>query len=408
MCKIKLPNPWRPSSRKDPRLSEDIDITTPSRNTDISGGSSLFSRFSYSSAASSLATVREFLPDNPNVYRFKELADATAQFSSGRMGKSSVWICVLRGKTVAVTVRNQKRKIKDFRLGLREICHAHHASIVKLLGACCHGEQVYLVYEYVQGSNLDECLRSTKAPGFTVLSSWISRMQIAVDVAQGLDYLHHDSDINYIHNYIQTSSVLVTEPGYRARICHLGACYLAGEYEVGNIFETQGDSNSNIRAGGLHRKSSMKLTGTHGYMAPEYLETGIVSQKTDVFALGVVLLELLSGHEPVRYVQADEGGRRPKRIELIESLNAILSEAGDNFTGRLRTWMDPRLKDSFPVDCAERVARIAASCVNPEPGKRPDMRYVAGELSKVFIMSQQWSDRMDTHKGWISATFEAR
>lgn len=231
-------------------------------------------------------------------------------------------------------------------------------------------------------------------------------MQIAVDVAQGLEYMHHDSNINYVHNYVKSSSILVMEPGYRARICHLGACYLAGESEVQDVFDTQGDSSSGIQP--LHRDSSLKITGTQGYMAPEYIESGIVSQKTDVYAFGVVLLELLSGHEPMRYVQAEDSGRRFKRIGLIETLNMVLSGPVGNFSGRLRSWMDPRLKDSFPVDCAERVARIAASCVDPDPGKRPDMRYIAGELSKVFIMSEKWSERMQANKGWVSATFEAR
>jgi hypothetical protein len=209
------------------------------QSTDISGGSSLFSKAS-SSTANSLASLRDSLPENPNLYRYKELADATAQFASGRMGKSSVWKCILRGKTVAVTVRKQKRKIGDFRSGLREICNAHHASIVKLLGGCCEGGIVYLVYEYVKGSSLVDCLRGSKAPGFTVLGSWISRMQVAVDVAQGLEYMHHDSNINYVHNYMKSSSILVTEPSYRARICHLGACYLAGEYDAGGFLTHKG------------------------------------------------------------------------------------------------------------------------------------------------------------------------
>ena len=89
-------------------------------------------------------------------------------------------------------------------------------------------------------------------------------------------------------------------------------------------------------------------TGKHGYMAPEYIESGIILQNTDVFSFDVVLLELISCHKPVRYVQAEESGRRPKRIGLIKTLNNVLSGAGSNFTGRLRSWMDPRLKDSFP------------------------------------------------------------
>lgn len=394
MCKLKVhmveePKRLRSSPRKSNRSSSEV----INRSTDINSSSSLFSKAS-STSANSLYSFRDSLPKNPNLYRFKEIADATAKFATGRLGKSSVWKCVLRGETVAVTVRNKMREIKDFRSGLREICNAHHASIVRILGGCYEGENDYLVYEYVQGSSLADCLRVSKAPGFTVLGSWISRMQIAVDVAQGLEYLHHDYKINYIHNYIKSSSILVTEPGYRAQICHLGASYLAGEYDMEG-------------AEALPKRSSIKITGTQGYMAPEYQSNGIVSQKTDVFALGVVLLELLSGHEPIRYV-TDESGHGIKRIGLIQTLNSFLSETGDKFTGRLRSWIDPRLKDSFPVDCAERVARMAASCVNSDPRKRPNTRFVAGELSSVFIMSQQWSERMEANKAWVSDTFEAR
>lgn len=394
----------RSSNRKLPRSSDDVN-KTPSRSTDLSGTSSLFSKASTSSA-NSLASLRDSLPENPNIYRYKELLDATAQFTSGRLGKSSVWKCVLRGKTVVASMRSQQRKIRDFSAGLREICNAHHASIVKLLGGCCEGDHLYLVYEHVQGSSLEVCLRGSKVRGFTVLSTWISRMQIAVDVAQGLEYMHHDSKLDYIHNYIKSSSILVTEPGYRARICHLGVCYLAGEYDSGDVLER--DSNSEIQPEGLLKRSkSTKITGTHGYMAPEYVAGGGLSHKTDVFAFGVVLLELLSGHEPVRYV-TEEGGGRQKRIGLIESLNSILSEGGPKCTGMLRSWMDPRLRDSFPVDCAERVARIASACVDSDSAKRPDMRYVAGELSKAFIKSEQWSERMAANKGYTSVTFEAR
>lgn len=377
-----------------------INIKTPSKSTDIIGGFSRLSRSS-SSSVDSVASFTEFLAESPSLYRYKEIADATGNFTSGRLGKSSVWKCVVRGKTVIVTVKSQKRKTEDFRSWLREFFTAHHSSIIKFLGACCNGEKIYLVYEYVRGSSLRDCLRSNKAPGFTVLSSWISRMQIAVDLAQGLEYMHRHININYVHNYIKSSSILVTDPNYRARICYLGASFLAGEYEAGDIFETQEDSNSNIRAGAMHRRSrSLTICGTHGYMAPEYLAGGVVSQKMDVFAFGVVMLELLSGREPVRY-GVEEGSPRVKRVGLIETLNIILCETGDNCTGRLRSWMDPRLRDSFPVDCAERVARIASSCVDPDPGQRPDMAYVASELSKLFIMSEQWSERMEANRGWV-------
>ncbi|KAH9324509.1 hypothetical protein KI387_004687, partial [Taxus chinensis] len=319
---------------------------------------------------------------------FKEITEATAQFTSGRVGKSSVYKADLRGKTVAITVRKLK-KIRDFRSGLRQICNAHHANIVKLMGGCCEGEHVYLAYEYVQGSSLADCLRNIRMPGFTVLNSWISRMQIATDVAQALEYMHHDTKVDYVHNYVKSTSIIITEPGYKARICHVGASYLAGEYEIDDNHEVNDSSKQKAVSGEiteeeestgkpeqgikLHKRSkSMKITGTQGYMAPEYVSTGIVSQKNDVFAFGVILLELMSGHEPVRYLS--KANRQLERVSLIDFVNKLfLSDDQAERAGKLRSWVDPRLKDSFPVDCAERVARLAASCVDSDLLKRPDM-----------------------------------
>eukprot|EP01018_Ginkgo_biloba_P034445 Gb_39742 [translate_table: standard] len=416
MCKLNLKMVQQPTpvkaSRK-PRFSDDI--ITPSRSTELStGNSTQFSKDSKASTSSgnSLASLRDALPDNPNVYRFKEITTATDQFRSGRIGKSSVWRCNLRGKSVVVTERSQKIPNQtDFRARLREICSAHHSSIIKLLGGCCEGEHLYLVYEYIEGANLADCLRSSKAPGFTVLSTWFSRMQIAIDVAQGLEYMHHDTSVNYVHNYIKSSSIMVVEPGFRAMIAHMGTAYLTGE--LGTIEShipsksssteiTEEDASTEIK---YKRSRSMKITGTQGYMAPEYVANGIVSQKTDVFAFGVILLELLSGHEPVRF-EFNVANRQYKRTSLIETLNSILSEA--ECIGKLRTWIDLRLKDSFPVDCAEKVARLASSCVDTDPNSRPAMRDVAGELSKLYLKSKKWSEKMEANKGLITVTFEAR
>ncbi|XP_057819368.2 lysM domain receptor-like kinase 3 [Cryptomeria japonica] len=353
---------------------------------------------------------------------FKEITEATAQFTAGRLGKSSVYKSNLRGKTVAITVRKLKT-VRDFRSRLAQICNIHHSNIVKLLGGCCEGDHVHLVYDYVQGSSLADCLRNSRMPGFTILKTWISRMQIAVDVAQGLEYMHHDASMNCVHNYLKSSSIIITEPGYRAMICHAGACYLTGEYEFedinkgydisqdtsisGEIVEEEGPISGVQGMKLTKRYKSRRITGTQGYMSPEYVNTGIVSQKNDVFAFGVILLELLTGNEPVKYVS--KANNKIEKVSLIESMDRIfLSNDQAECIQRLRFWMDPRLKDSFPVDCAERVVRLAATCVDSDPEKRHDMRYVAGKLSKEFIRSQQWSDKMQYNKELITSTLEGR
>eukprot|EP00252_Welwitschia_mirabilis_P019877 TRINITY_DN4714_c0_g1_i1.p1 TRINITY_DN4714_c0_g1~~TRINITY_DN4714_c0_g1_i1.p1 ORF type:complete len:449 (-),score=-32.46 TRINITY_DN4714_c0_g1_i1:359-1705(-) len=367
-----------------------------SRSTDLSGpASSQQSKLSStSSTSSSLASVRESLPENPNLYRFRELSDSTSQFSAGKLGRSA-WKCVLRGRDVVVTARPLRRSISaasDLRAPLRDICSAHHRSVVPLIGACYEperGQTLYLVYDRVTGSSLSDCLHGSRLPAYTVLSTWLSRMQIAVDVAQGLEYLHHDSSVDYIHNCLKPSAILVMEPEFRAKICHFGASYLAGEYQP----RSQSDHMT------LRRTGSNKIMGTQGYMAPEIKLFGSISQAGDVYAFGIILLELLSGREPVRYV-ADSG----KRVALVDSVWEVLQGEGWNLGSRLRQWMDPRLKDSFPVDCAERVSVIAASCVDPSPEKRPDMRFVAGEMSAVFLQSEKWAKNMAANRGDISTS----
>lgn len=161
----------RSSNKILPRSLNEIN-KTPSRSTNISGTSNLFSTVSTSSV-DLFASVKDSLPSNPNIYRYKELVDATTQFTFGRMRKSSVRKCFLRGKTVVASVRSQQRKIRDFSAGLREIYNAHHVSIMKLLGGYREGDHLYLIYKYVQGSSLGDYLRGSKVPGFPILSTWI-------------------------------------------------------------------------------------------------------------------------------------------------------------------------------------------------------------------------------------------
>lgn len=135
-------------------------------------------------------------------------------------------------------------------------------------------------------------------------------------------------------------------------------------------------------------------------MSPEFQSTGIATRQSDVFAFGVVILELLSGEEPLRYRYDKETGEY-RRISVIEKARAAAegrtAETGDqewDREGRLRRWVDRRLRDSFPVAVAENLIRVALSCVEVDPAKRPDMRRVAGKISKLYLDSRIWSEKM--------------
>ncbi|KAI4346314.1 hypothetical protein L6164_007226 [Bauhinia variegata] len=350
---------------------------------------------SSASSGNSLASLKDSLPENPHIFDFSDIRSATANFLSGKFSSSSSsasWRCSIRNKDVVVFQRKFRRRLElsELRERLAVICRSHHSSLVKLLGASVSGNYIYLVYEYVRGVSLPECLRNRRNPNFTVLSSWLSRMQVATDLAHGLDYIHHFSGLNsnFIHNHIKSSSIIVTEENLSAKICHFGTSELCGEV----VAETPSGSDSG-KIMELKRSGSrnMKLEGTRGYMAPEFQITGVATQKTDVYAFGVVILELLSGEEALKYEFDDGGSGGYRRVSVVATARQALEEDGG-----VRKWVDKRLKDSFPVDVAEKMIRMGLECVEEDPNERPDMGRVAVSVSKLYLESQKWAEKMGT------------
>jgi len=113
-------------------------------------------------------------------------------------------------------------------------------------------------------------------------------------------------------------------------------------------------------------------------MAPEFQISGVATKKSDVYAFGVVVLELLSGEEAVKFEFNDDGGYR--RISVVETAKIAAEE-----NGGVRKWVDTRLRDSFPVNVAERMIRVGLECVGDDPNERPDMGWVSDEVSKLYL-----------------------
>ncbi|KAK7391141.1 hypothetical protein VNO78_19545 [Psophocarpus tetragonolobus] len=332
------------------------------------------------SSRASLSSLKSTLPENPNIYHVSEIAAATANFSAPRLSSSS-WRCLIRHRDVVVSRRNFRQQIDlpELQRRLSLICRSHHRSFVKLLGASVSGAVIFLVYEFVPGASLADCLRNRRNPSFTDLSTWTSRMQIASDVAHGLDYIHNfsgsgsDSGFGFVHNHIKTSSIVITEDNLRAKLCHFGASDLTGEATAGE------GEHSGAR--------TVRLQGTRGYMAPEFQLTGVATKKTDVYAFGVVILELLSGEEAVKFEFDDGDGYR--RISVVETARVAVEEHGG-----VRKWVDKRLKDSFPVKVAERMIWVGLECISDDPNGRPDMGRVSIEVSKLYLESKEWDTKM--------------
>ncbi|KAG8387642.1 hypothetical protein BUALT_Bualt02G0042600 [Buddleja alternifolia] len=419
MCKSKMairaskpgrnPNsqPRRSSSRSErekPSQSSSNTPQTPLSNPFSSAATSAAASSSYrldssvattsASSRASLSSLRDTLPESTQIYDFSDIRSATNNFlgkrHSSTSSSSQSWRCVLNGKDVVVFQRKLRKSMtnSDVHRKLSVISKSHFTSIVKLLGVSISGEHIYLVYEFVIGSDLGLCLRNKVNPNFTVLSTWMSRMQVATDVAHGLDYIHNTAglSIDMVHKHVKSSGIMVTEPSYNAKICHFGAAELCGE--------TMSDEAATTAEG-------RQFEGVRGYMSPEFKSTGVATQKSDVYAFGVVILELMTGEEPVRYrFDRRSGGHRI--ISVIETAREALDGGGggeEGVEGRLRRWVDRRLRDSFPVEAAEKLTRVALQCVQEDPDKRPDMKWVAGKISKLYLTSRNWSDRVKVPTG---------
>ncbi|KAF8397716.1 hypothetical protein HHK36_016638 [Tetracentron sinense] len=398
------PSTGNPVSRNPKSSVSDPSTSNPTSANYTTGSSYRDSSKTSITSRTSLSSLRDSLPENPHIYNFSEICSATNNFLAKRFSDSAsaAWRCSIRSKDVIVFQRKFRRSIEtsQLRQRLSLICRNHHTSIIKLLGASVAGEHIYLVYDYVNGANLAGCLRNPKNPNFTVLSTWISRMQIAADLAHGLDYIHNCTGLNmgFVHNHIKSTSIIVTEPSFNAKICHFGTAELCGEIaedehskKSSEITEISEDSPRLRRAD----TGNMKFEGARGYMSPEFLTTGIATQKSDVFAFGVVILELLSGEEPLKY-RFDRASGDYMRVSIIETARVAIDGDGDGDGqgGRLRKWVDKRLKDSFPVEVLEKIIRIALECVEVDPDKRPDMGRVTGRISKQYLKSKTWSKKM--------------
>ncbi|OIV89657.1 hypothetical protein TanjilG_10663 [Lupinus angustifolius] len=349
-----------------------------------------WSKSSSVSSRASLSSLKESLPENPLIYHYSEIATATANFSGHRLSSNS-WRCSLRDRDVVVFQRKFRRHmdLPELRDRLAVICRSHHSSVVKLLGASVSGNYIYLVYEFVPGVSLTECLRNSRNPSFTDLSTWISRMQIAADIAHGLDYVHNfsSSGSGFVHNHIKSSSIVVAEENLRAKICHFGTSDLSGESIAGTGIASGSDSGRKLKRSGSR---TVKFEGTRGYMAPEFQLSGVATEKTDVYAFGVVVLELLSGEEALRFeLDSDESGGGYRRVSVVETARIAAEEHGG-----VRKWVDKRLKDSYPVEVAERMIRVGLECLEEDPNERPDMGRVAVEVSKLYLESQKWTEKM--------------
>ncbi|XP_051148027.1 probable receptor-like protein kinase At1g80640 isoform X2 [Andrographis paniculata] len=225
--------------------------------------------------------------------------------------------------------------VREFENEVEALSKIRHQNIVSLLGYCIHNEARFLIYEIMENGSLDFHLHG---PSHGSALTWQMRMKIALDVARGLEYLHEHCNPPVIHRDLKSSNILL-DSKFNAKLSDFGLAMISG-----------GSSN----------KANIKLSGSVGYVAPEYLLDGKLTDKSDVYAFGVILLELLMGRRPVERVSEAQ-------------CQSIVTWAMPQLTDRskLPNIVDPAIKNSMDLKHLYQVAAIAVLCVQPEPSYRP-------------------------------------
>lgn len=308
-------------------------------------------------------------------FSYGEIASATRNFSKGRVLGRGALSYVFRGRvgilrTSVAIKRLDKEDKESSKAFCRELMIAsslHHPNVVPLVGFCIDPEEgLFLVYKYVSGGSLERHLHEKKRriKGSTTLA-WSVRYKVAIGIARAVAYLHNGTERCVVHRDIKPSNILLSSKK-TSKLCDFGLATWTAAPSTPFLCKT--------------------VKGTFGYLAPEYFQHGKVSDKTDVYALGVVLLELITGRKPIE-------ARRPQGEENLVLWAKPLLHKGK---GAIEELLDPRLKcTSRNSSQIARMIEAAAACVTSEEARRPAIDNIIailkGEEQPIFSMRKKSS-----------------
>ncbi|KAI4314584.1 hypothetical protein L6164_027474 [Bauhinia variegata] len=231
-----------------------------------------------------------------------------------------------------------------------------HRHLVNLRGYCNSPASKLLIYDYLAGGSLDEALHEKSEQ-----LDWDSRLNIIMGAAKGLAYLHHDCSPRIIHRDIKSSNILL-EGNLDARVSDFG---------LAKLLE---DEESHI---------TTIVAGTFGYLAPEYMQSGRATEKTDVYSFGVLVLEVLSGKRPTDASFIEKG------LNIVGWLNFLITE------NRQREIADPQC-EGVQSESLDALLSVAIQCVSSSPEDRPTMHRVVQVLESE-VMTPCPSDFYDSN-----------
>ncbi|KAI3495387.1 hypothetical protein L1887_37724 [Cichorium endivia] len=284
-------------------------------------------------------------------FSFKQLKSATENFNpSNKIGEGGFGP-VYKGTLSDGTVVAVKQLSAQSRQGNREFLNEigvisclQHPNLVKLHGCCIEGDQLLLVYEYMENNSLSNAL-FVSGKNRLVLD-WATRFKICIGIARGLAFLHDESRIKIVHRDIKATNVLL-DKDLNPKISDFGLARL------------NEDEKTHV---------STRVAGTIGYMAPEYALWGYLSDKADVYSFGVLALEIVSGKNNNSYVPTNGC------ICLLDWACRLET------TKQYEELFDERLETKINKEEAETMVKVALLCTNGSPSMRPTMTEVVSML----------------------------
>ncbi|XP_022964082.1 putative leucine-rich repeat receptor-like protein kinase At2g19210 [Cucurbita moschata] len=286
---------------------------------------------------------------------YSEILVITDNFKTtlGEGGFGKVYLGVLSDKTqVAVKLLSSisQQGYNEFRAEAQILTVVHHRNLVSLVGYCDEAENKALIYEFMCNGNLGNHLSDSSAK----VLSWMERLQIAVDAAQGLEYLHNGCVPPIIHRDIKSSNILLNEK-MQAKISDFG---------LSRVFANENDTHF-----------STCPAGTFGYVDPTVHLSRNFIKKSDVYSFGIILLELITGHPAI--IKSSE-----VNTHIVDWVKPLISE------GNIENIVDPRLEGSIESCSARKFVELALSCTLPTSAGRPDMSDVVLQLIECLEIVQ--------------------
>ncbi|KAL1827883.1 hypothetical protein DCAR_0207087 [Daucus carota subsp. sativus] len=348
-------------------ISQTISTTTSSGGSNVSGNS----QFSASSGGSEVCPSGQILPTpNLRVFTYAELKIATKNFRNdtvlgeGGFGKvHKGWLDdkggssrAGSGSVIAVKRLNSEsmQGYEEWQSEVNFLGRLSHPNLVKLVGYCWEDKELLLIYEFMQKGSLENHLFGR---GSSVQPlPWGIRLKILIGAARGLAFLHA-AEKQIIYRDFKASNILL-DGSYNAKLSDFGLAKIGPSASKSHV--------------------TTRVMGTYGYAAPEYMATGHLYVKSDVYGFGVVLVEMLTG------LRALDTNRPSAQHNLVDWIKPYLSDKR-----KLKNIMDSRLEGKYPSRGVVLIAQLALTCLATEQKTRPGMKQVVEMLERVEAVNEK-------------------